>query len=308
MSAPVAVAVLTGAMTGLGLLYLWVAVRGGRAATGPTIGDRVRAWWGEVRRDAAARRRAAWWIGIGAVAVLLAATVRWPAAVPVALLGGWAVPVLMGPDRWARRHMAHVQAIAEWTESVRDAVHAGAGLQEAIVTTARIAPAAIRAPLTRLADDVTGDGATGPALTGDRDVLRAALYALRDTLADPGADMVVSVLRQAVDFPAARLGPALSTLADEMRRDVRWRRDVDADRASPRAALRLVVGIGVGFIALVVTVNVDYQAAALSWGGQLVVTLCAALIALAAVVVRRISRVSRPTRVLAPTVVSGEEA
>ena len=67
------------------------------------------------------------------------------------MAGAWVLPSLIGPDRGHARRVARIEAIATWTEALRDNLSGAAGLEQAIMASAIEAPEPIRDEVTQLA-------------------------------------------------------------------------------------------------------------------------------------------------------------
>src|SRR5699024_12134450 len=78
----------------------------------------------------------------------------WPVAAVLAAAGVWWLPGLLGPDRAHAEQVARVEAVAVWTEQVRDLMEGAAGLHQAIINTVPTAPGPIRSQIARLAEDL----------------------------------------------------------------------------------------------------------------------------------------------------------
>jgi len=172
-------------------------------------------------------------VALGAM-LLVGLVTRWP--VGALLAGGFvmASPAFLGGKREARATIAKLEAIAAWTEMLRDTMAAAAGLEHAIVSTARIAPAPIRREVTALANRLDS-----------RETLGYALRHFADQLDDPGADLVIVSLILAAEQRARHLVELLTALAAATREQVTMRLRVEAARARVRTASRLITMIAV---------------------------------------------------------------
>ena len=124
---------------------------------------------------------------------------RWPPCWPAA--GGYALPTLLAGRGERTRQVARTEAIAGWAEMLRDTLSAAAGLEQAILATAPVAPAPIRTEVLALAE----------RLGSER--LIPALRQFATELADPTGDLVVAALVLASGNEARRLAELLSSLA-----------------------------------------------------------------------------------------------
>ena len=111
----------------------------------------------------------------------------------------------------------------------------GVGLEQALVATLRSTPAPIAPEVTRLV-----------ARLRARWVTEDALRAFADELDDSTGDLVAANLILGARRRGAGLASVLEGLAESVAADVRARRQVEADRAKPRATARWVTLISVG--------------------------------------------------------------
>jgi hypothetical protein len=75
-----------------------------------------------------------------AAAVAIGVLTGWPVGVLLAGAGGFTAPSLLGGKAKREAEQAHLDAIATWTEQLRDVMAAAAGLEQAIITTSVHAP------------------------------------------------------------------------------------------------------------------------------------------------------------------------
>src|SRR3546814_5212254 len=87
-------------------------------------------------------------LGAGLVTALLT---RWPVAALGMAAVGWFGAELFGSRRATAQATARTEAIAAWTEMLRDTMSGAHGLEEAVTTSAIVAPAPIRREVTALA-------------------------------------------------------------------------------------------------------------------------------------------------------------
>lgn len=188
----------------------------------------------------------------------------WPVAGLLAGAAGGALPWLWAQTADHRRTDLH-EAIALWTEMLRDTLHASVGLSQAIVATAPIAPEAIRSSVQSLAQ----------RLEAGVPVARS-LRAFADALDDASADAVVCALLLAAGARAQRLADVLGALAVATREDVAMRLRVEAMRASARSGVRIVVVFSVGFVAVLMVFAHSYLAPFATPVGQLMLLVVGA--------------------------------
>jgi tight adherence protein B len=200
-------------------------------------------------------------LALGLVALALTG---WPAA---GVLAAAAVPGLKSlGSGGARRVIAKLEAVAGWTEMLRDTLAGAAGLTQALVASAATAPDAVAEPVRVLAAKLTAGMALEPSL-----------WELADDLDDSAADLVVAALLMAAHERAYRLGELLGALSVAIHEEVAMRLRIDAERASSRAAVRMIALFSVGFFSLAVLFARSYLAPYSSLAGQGVLTAVALL-------------------------------
>ncbi|MEZ5230275.1 MAG: type II secretion system F family protein [Acidimicrobiales bacterium] len=206
---------------GIGVLLIVQGLRG-REVLPPAVID---------FRGFARSGRLPWIAGAGAVGLVVLAITGWP----VAAAAGFALvvsgPRLLGGKQVRETGIARTQAIATWTETIRDNMAGAAGLEQALIATAAVAPAPIAAEVRRFVHRL------------DDMPLAEALARLGDDLDHPSADMVVAALTNAVRMESRDLGPLLTRLAESIRGDVRMRLRVEVGRARIRTSARIVTGV-----------------------------------------------------------------
>jgi Flp pilus assembly protein TadB len=196
------------------------------------------------RRGPVDRRRAALCLAVG---VVVAVANRWPVAAALSAAAVWALPAIIGPDKEHAQRVARLEAIAVWTESLRDNLSAAAGLEQAITTSAIQAPEPIREEVTRLATRL---------LRSWR--LSTALRALAAELADPTADKVVKGLLMAASGSAGQLGESLGEVAAAARAKVASRQRIAGSRKRNRTSVRVIVGATLAMAAVLTLINHGY--------------------------------------------------
>jgi tight adherence protein B len=238
--------------------------------------NRWRAGWGTPRLVGA--------LGAGLVAGTFT---RWLVAAILTALGVWAAHRLWFSDPSGRERVARIEAIASWTEMLRDTLGAAAGLEQAITATAGIAPAAIRDEVRALADQITRGRRLTPAL---RDFAAE--------LDDPTGDLVVVALILASEHQARHLADLLAGLAVAAREQVGMRLRVTAGRARTQTSVRTIVAVTLAMAVGLVLLDRDYLSAYDSPAGQLVLLVVGCVFAGGLAWITRIARVPEPARVL----------
>lgn len=209
--------------------------------------------------------------------VLTLVVTRWPVA---ALLAAGAVFGSRGLASSApREKIAHLEAIATWTEMLRDTLAAAAGISQALAVTAQVAPLTIRPAVTTLANRIS----TGVSP-------RDALFSFADEMADQSADLVVATLMMAMEHHAQRIGDLLGALASTTRDQVTMRLRIEASRASARTAVRTIAGFSLGYLALMAVFARAYLAPFGTLDGQFVLAIIGGLFALGFWLMSRMAR------------------
>jgi hypothetical protein len=222
------------------------------------------------------------------VAVLLALVMivvtGWGAAGLLAGLGFLALPRVLGGRGARDAVVAKTEAIAAWTEMMRDSIIAASGLEEAIVATGPVAPAPIGPEVRMLVRRL------------ERQNLADALVGFQADVDHPSADLVVAALVIASRMEASDLAGLLSRLADAIRDDARMRIRVEVGRTSVRTAAKVIVGVVASTVVLLAVTNRDYLGVYDSPGGQVVLLVVGAVFAFGAWLLDRMAEVDLPDR------------
>ena len=157
------------------------------------------------------------------VGVVVGILTRWPVAglMAVAVVILW--PKLARSGAIEKHSVAKIEAIANWTESLRDAAAAESGLEQALPATLDGAPALLRRPLRNLVNALDL-----------RTPLPVALAHFADEVDDRGADKVVIALSLTAQQRAGSLKRVLTTLASNTRAELEMRRRVLTERNGVR--------------------------------------------------------------------------
>ena len=203
-------------------------------------------------------------------AIVLLVISRWPTAAVAGALLGWFTPELFASRASRDAALARTEAIASWTEMMRDTISAAHGLEAAIATTAPVAPEPIRPEIERLAGALKHTSLT------------VALRRLAVDLAHPISDLVVASLSVAANGAVKDLAELLGMLAESARDEAAMQMRVEASRARMRTAVRVITGVtvatAVGLVALnrtyvevygTVTGQVVLAGIAAAWGAAL---------------------------------------
>jgi Flp pilus assembly protein TadB len=220
--------------------------------------------------------------------VLGGAITGWVVGAVLITLAVWSLPALLTRDKQHVRQLARVEAVAGWAEMMRDTLAAAAGLEQAILASATVAPAAIHPEVNALALRLE---------TGHR--LAPSLQKLSDDLADPTADLVIAALRLAATQQARNVSELLGSLAAAARELASMRMRIEASRARTRTSVRIIVATTCSFAGLLIVLNRDYVSAYDTLTGQLVLLAIGTLFAIGFTGLAKIATTAQPARVFA---------
>ncbi|RVU28978.1 hypothetical protein EOT10_03795 [Streptomyces antnestii] len=271
---------LIGLLWGAGLaLSLWLTVYG----VMPRQGGRrtVRRW--RLPPKASGRK----WLAAAVAAALTVALTGWPVAGLLTVVGVLTLPRLLGRDRDAAARTARLEAVAVWAEMLRDTLSAAAGLEQAILATAPVAPPALREETARLA-----------ARIDDGQPLGQALRTFADEVDDATCDMVTAALVMAAERQARQLAGLLGQLGSATREQVTMRLKTEAGRGRVRTSVRVITGTTLGMAAGLIVLNRPYLNPYASVQGQFVLGLVGGLFAVAFWWLMKIAAVVEEPRVL----------
>ena len=265
-----------GALVGLGATLLVAAALGREVV--PRLGDHL---------PDGARRELVLVMGVVAVLVggVVYAITGWPVAAVGVVLLVLIVPSLFRGRRHQEVFIARTQAIAAWTEMIRDNLAGAAGLEQALLATAPLAPAPIKQEVLRLEARL------------DRQVpLIEALRLLGDELDHPSADLVVVAIAKASRMEVRELNPLLTRLSTSIREDVRMRLRVEVSRARIRQSSRIVIGFTVVFMVLLYVFSGDLLRPYDTVGGQVWLGVVAVIFGAAGWMIAVYGRLETPPR------------
>ena len=277
----------------------WIAVACGLGLGAGLVGLGL-SWWGDrthrTGRTASRSMPPGEWrvvllAAIGGVVAFL--VTGWPAAVPIAGVAIVGLPRLLRQTSNSAA-ITRIEAIATWTEMLQGTLTASAGLGQAIMATAPLAPLPIRAATVRLSARLEAGAQS-----------REALLQFADELDDPSADRVVCALLLATAARAQRLGDLLASLADSTRDEVALRLRIETSRASVRSGVRTVLVFSVSFAVGLAVLARPYLAPFETVQGQLVLSAVGALYAVGLTLMVSLARAPAPVRLLGAEVVAG---
>ena len=269
-------AALGGALLGLVVLGLFVAIRGTVPVPGrlPTR-DRIALF---ARRYGGLRVAA----GLGAAAFVAILT-RWPVAAMAAAVLAYYWPALFGHGSTGRGAIARLEALSTWTESLKDTIAAAAGLEQAIPATVPGAAPAIQPQLARLAGRLAG-----------REPMPSALARFARDLDDPSAEQIVAALILNAQLRGPGLRDTLTGLTRTARQELDLRRRIEARQRSIRKSSQAIIAITLGFSLGLRVFNPRFMQAYSTPTGQAWLLLVVGVFALGMLWARRIATEQLP--------------
>jgi len=180
-----------------------------------------------------------------------------------------------------------VEAIATWTENLRDTIAASAGLEQAIFATENFAPRAISEPVRRL-------------VAGLRyGTFEDALRRFADDVAHPTCDFVVAALVTASVHQTRDLAQLLTPLSECARSECHLYMRIWVSRARMRTAIRIISGAVITFILGLLLLNSAYLTPIMSVEGMLVMVCIVSAFVFALLSLHKMSNIRVPARFLA---------
>ncbi|MBF4161771.1 type II secretion system F family protein [Nocardioides sp. CBS4Y-1] len=270
--------VLLGALVAGGIVLLVSALiprEPSRAASEPSM---LLPWvQGLGRRGPAA-------LGVALVVLLLT---RWVVAAVAAGVVVLLWTRLFGGSKEARLGVARVEALAAWTESLRDTVAGAVGLEQAIPASVHAASPVIRDHLQTLSDRLRV-----------RVPLPDALQRLADELDDAGADLIVAALILNARLRGPGLREVLTSLSESARDELDMRQRINAGRRSVERSVQIIVFVAIGFVVLLAVLNRDYLQPYSSPVGQIVLLVVVGMFAAGIAWLRKLAQFEMPSRFL----------
>lgn len=194
---------------------------------------------------------------------------------------------LFGGAAEERAGMRRVEALASWTESLRDTIAGAVGLEQAIPASARAAAPVLRPHLDAMVDRLRS-----------RTPLPDALQQLADEINDASADIIVAALILNARLRGPGLRQVLGALAKSAREEVDMRQRVMAQRSSTRRSVQIVVVVSVGFVLGLAIFNREFVEPYGTPIGQVVLAAVCGLFALGFWWLRKLSTIETPERFL----------
>lgn len=277
MSLEVLAAAALSVCFGLGLVAVVTLVRGGTL-----LPERSRR-----RRKPGDGRRVRQLLIAGAAGVVVLLATRWPVAAAGAAVLVLVWPRVFGGGAAGRRQLTKIEALASWTESLRDTSMAANGLEQAIPATAPYAPPILQPPLRALTAQLEG-----------RVPLPEALARFGDDLDDATADMVVATLILNSRQRKGGLVRILGSLAESARAELEMRRKVETERRGLRRQSRTIVIAVVVFAVMQAVFAHSYVEPYATGRGQVVLAVVIAIFVAAFMRMRSLSEAAPAPRFL----------
>ncbi|MGI9596191.1 MAG: type II secretion system F family protein [Acidimicrobiales bacterium] len=199
----------------------------------------------------------AWTAAAFIVGLMVLGVTRWIGAalgMGILVMG---VPWFFGGTKQTKREIERTQAIATWAEMIRDNIAGAAGLEQALLSTAEIAPLPIAREVRAFANRL------------DSMSVVEALVSLGRDLQHPAADLVVVSLANASRMEARDIGPLLTRLAESIRGDVRMRLRIEVGRSRIRTSSKIVLTVTLLTVAMIYFTSRELLAVYDTTGGQI---------------------------------------
>lgn len=270
MSSDLLLALFGGAVAGGGLLLLIASLVGWtpRESTGPSLSERL--------APADIGRRLL--LGGGLALVALLATGWLVVAIGVGLLGFFAT-ALFGGAAHGRAEVLRLEALASWTESLRDTIAGAVGLEQAIPASYHAAAPVLKPQLGLLIDRLH-----------TREPLPDALLKFGDDLNDAGADLILAALVLNARLRGPGLRDVLTALSQAAREEMDMRNRIEASRAATRRSVQIITILTLLVVFGLRFLNPAYVEPYGSFGGQIALTVVCAFFAAGFLWLRRLSR------------------
>lgn len=210
---------------------------------------------------------------------------RWSIAAGYVAFGGAAIPNLLRSKRERRAAVQKVEAIATWTESLKDIMGVGAGLHNTLRLSARAAPAPIATEVRNLAFRL------------QHEAVDVALVKFAADLAHPSGDFVVASLLLASRRQAGGLPDVLSSVARAARDAAAMKQRIEGSRERSYTQSRIVAGTSIVFVLFLVVFRRDFLAPYDTLGGQIAQAVIGGLFAFSGYAMYKLGRPKDPVRV-----------
>jgi hypothetical protein len=192
----------------------------------------------------------------------------------------------LGKSNSSTHQREMVEAIATWTENLRDVISASAGLHDAVITTAQCPPQPIAENVQRLAASLRYQP------------LEVSLREFAEDIAHPTCDFVVAALIIASQNQARDVAELLSHLAQCARDECELYMRIWVSRARSRSSIRIVNGAIAFFFGGMLLFSRDYLGPFFTLQGAIVLLGIASVIGSSVVAMVQIAKIELPQRFL----------
>ena len=223
-------------------------------------------------------------LGGPAIAVVAYLVTGWLLVSVVTGLVVSAVPALKSKQRLRRDERGLADAIATWTEQLRDTLAGAHGLEQAIVATSLHAPLAISSAVGRLSAQI------------QYGKLSDGLRRFADDVDHPISDFVSAALITATEYQARDLAQLLGHLAQCARDEGRMRTRIWVGRARTRSSVRIISVVVISFVSGLIVFNREYLSVYSSFDGQVILSGIFILFGSSLMMLDQFSRISAPQR------------
>ena len=223
-------------------------------------------------------------LGGPAIAVVAYLVTGWLLVSVVTGLVVSAVPALKSKQRLHRDERGLADAIATWTEQLRDTLAGAHGLEQAIVATSLHAPLAISSAVGRLSAQI------------QYGKLSDGLRRFADDVDHPISDFVSAALITATEYQARDLAQLLGHLAQCARDEGRMRTRIWVGRARTRSSVRIISVVVISFVSGLIVFNRKYLSVYSSFDGQVILSGIFILFGISLIMLDQFSRISAPQR------------
>lgn len=233
----------------------------------------VQSWWSSLPAGLDPRQLTGQKPRVLACAVGAAVSVTWtgwPAMSLIGFLALWHLPRVLGPDKESQHAIDLSDAVATFTEMLRDTLLAAAGLQQAVLAAAPLAPEPLTEPCVRLAERIE----SGTPLA-------EAIAAWADQVADRHADVVAGCLIIASRRQSGNTAAVLNTVAASAREQASIRRRAVASQAKARTSVRVTICVVLALFGVLMFGDPPFMDAYDSLLGQFVLTVAAGVFGVA---------------------------
>lgn len=218
--------------------------------------------------------------------VVVAVVTRWPVAAVGGAAFGWTALGIRDRKRKVTDER-RTEAIALWSEMLRDAMSTAQGIEGVLVATSSTAPLAIRPQLERMARRLPNEP------------LDEVLDDLATDLDHPIGDLVVTALKLASTSGGRQIREVLNNVAASAYSAADSQRRIEVARERPRTAMKYTAIVIAAFVGLLIVFSGEYVAPYRSALGQAVLLFVAGYWGLGFWWMRRMGRADPIERFLA---------